>query len=475
MSRLQGDREGDGARALVLAPGWVVGLESHRLNNHIAANLHYLVLGRQASEIGRVHAEMSSRKRAGKTDWFEHSGASRFFVAKGPELTLKDELYFGGSPRLLEPDLRVCFRDRPAGRSLDIPANEAMLAWFGRLLPLLRRSVSIEEVRAVCDEDQWSFVEQLEAEGLLEVVPLERPRPRTGYRVRLLGHAGLSLETPKARVLFDPMFIVRTREDVNLLHELDRPIDAVVLSHPHWDHFNFDTLVHIPRETRMIVPRLVNPSSLENVDMAPLLRELGFSRVETLAWWESTEVADVRITATPFHGEQSGPDAPQDWMTYHVRAGDRSFFGAVDSCHTTHHSMDTVMRDVRSRLGPVDILFSPYSGFHYPIALFTRRPFYLGPGMEQYSGGPDDAARWTSILGAKVLVPYAGFVWNKGDYQRPSDANHRGTLEQLRAIVKAHPLGPLVVLEPEKDAFEWSGPGGELLVPSSSQAKEARR
>lgn len=462
-------------QALGFAPGWVAGLESYRVNNYIAASLHYLVLGRVATEIGTVYAEMSRRKRGGEPDWFERSGAGRYFRARGHELYLEDDFYYGHTPNLLEDDLRISFRGRVQGRSLDIPVDAAMLGWFGRLLPRLRRTVPIEQVRAVCDDEEWTFVEQLIAEGLLCVTDLAPVPAHDGYSLRLLGHAGLDLQTPQVRVLFDPLCIVRTRDDVDLLHELDRPIDAVVISHPHWDHFNLDTLLHIPRQTRMIVPRVSHPPSLENLDMAPLLEQLGFTRIERLALWDSVDVGDVHLTATPFHGEHSGPEVEHDWMTYDVRAGGRAFFGAVDSCQSSHGSMDHVMRDVRTRLGKVDILFAPYSGFHYPISMFTRRPFYMGPGMEQYSGGPDDAVRWVSILDADLLVPYAGFVWGAADYDRSNDPTHRGSLRQLRSIVKSYPAGPLLVLEPRAGAFTWPGPGGELCVPPVTSAIGASR
>jgi L-ascorbate metabolism protein UlaG (beta-lactamase superfamily) len=322
----------------------------------------------------------------------------------------------------------------------------------------------IDEVRSVCDDDEWSFVEQLIDAGILRRTELVPVSPVSNYSLRVLGHATLSLQTPSARVLFDPMLVVRTREDVNLLDELDPPVDAIVLSHPHWDHFNLDTLLHVPRTTRMIVPQLANPPSVQNVDMARVLRQLGFSRVESIAPWQSVTIADVCVTAAPFHGEQSGPDAPQDWITYHVRAGGRTFFGAVDSCHDSRSSMDDVMREVRSTLGPVDILLAPFSDFHYPISVFTRRPFYLGPGTEQYSGGADDAARWFSILGATFLVPYAGFVWRDADYELPEDITHRGSLKQLRSIVRSYPAGPLAVPTPGQELFEWQGPGAELCL-----------
>ncbi|HMJ11773.1 MAG TPA: MBL fold metallo-hydrolase [Polyangiaceae bacterium] len=452
--------------ALVKAAGVRIELHSFRLNNFIKASLHYLAMGRVAHDVGKVYAAMSQASREGARDWFETSDAARYFRRAGNELFLNDDLYFGSEPTLFDPDLRVAFSNLRADTSLHVPVDAELLGFFGRLLPQLRASVPLSTTLDSLDKDERTFVEQLKEAGFLEEAPLRSAPPRRDFALRLLGHAGLSLETPSARVLFDPLMLVRDQPEVNLLDELCAGVDAIVISHPHWDHFNFDTLLHVPRNTVMIVPALNHPPSLENIDMAALLRQLGFRDVRTLSPWESTQVGEACITATPFYGEQSGPDVPQDWMTYHVSAGGRAFFGAVDACHNSHASMDSVMRRVHESLPQVDALFAPYSGFHYPIAMFTRRPFYMGPGMEQYSGGPDDAVRWCSLLGAAFLVPYAGFVWTPRDYERPEDRTHRGSLRRLRSMVKAAPRGPLLVLEPRERALFWSE-GGPLQVPQS--------
>ncbi len=469
-----GTKDADPSRtALVFAPAVQVTLDSYRINNHIAASLHYLSLGREAHDIGLVYAAMSKARRQGDEDWFESSGAERYFRRERHEVYLNDEQYFGRRPVILDEDLRVGLIDRARPATLHVPVDEGLLEIFGRLLPRLRRSTSVVELEEQCDEEEWDFVQQLEEAGFLQRAERRTPSPREGFGLRFIGHAAVELATPTTRVLLDPLLVVRTRPEVDVVHELDTPIDAIVISHPHWDHFNLDTLLQVPRETRMVVPRLVNPPSLENVDMGALLAELGFTNIHALAPWEQVEIGDVTITAAPFYGEQSGPEVPQDWMTVHVAAGGRSFFAAVDSCHDSHDSMDIVMREARERLGPVDVLFAPYSGFHYPISMFTRRPFYLGPGMEQYSGSPDDAVRWCSLLGASLLVPYAGFVWQPHDFLRPEDQTHRGSLRRLRSLVKSHPRGALLVLEPGGPSIRWQGEGEALEIPASLEVEGA--
>src|SRR5687767_11719421 len=98
--------------ALAFAPNSVAGIESYRLNNHIAASLHYLSMSRLAHDVGLTHAAMCKASRAGEPDWFERSGADRYFRRNGHELYLRDDLYFGLQPTIFDDDLKIGFRDR---------------------------------------------------------------------------------------------------------------------------------------------------------------------------------------------------------------------------------------------------------------------------------------------------------------------------------------------------------------------------
>jgi hypothetical protein len=144
----------EGDEAITFARGCVAGLESYRLNNHIAANLHYLAMGRAAHDVGVVHAAMAKARRAGDPAWFDGTFADRYFERRGHELRLRDELFYGCVPQIVEDDLKVSFQDRVRRRTLPVPVDAARLAWFRDVLPLLRPTVPIAEVRAACDADE---------------------------------------------------------------------------------------------------------------------------------------------------------------------------------------------------------------------------------------------------------------------------------------------------------------------------------
>jgi L-ascorbate metabolism protein UlaG (beta-lactamase superfamily) len=58
------------------------------------------------------------------------------------------------------------------------------------------------------------------------------------------------------------------------------PIDAVVISHNHYDHLDAPTIRRLPRDTPMLVPGA----------LAPWFTRRGFTAVTELDWWESIRV-----------------------------------------------------------------------------------------------------------------------------------------------------------------------------------------
>lgn len=456
------------AAALTLAPALHVRLESDRLGRYHSASTLYFTLGEQAAAINAAHAALLAAPAADR--WFTRSGAG---------WQLRPEVYFRPTPSILDATTRLELVRRVGGEVVaSFPVDRAALRALGELLPRLRPSLPAERLLAELEPAARALLDRLQAVGAVvprPCAPAARPRD---HGVTLVGHACLLLESPSTRVLVDPLLTVRNRPEVDASAVLDAGIDAIVISHCHWDHLNFDTLLHVPRAATVVVPRTRHPTSITNLDIAAVCRELGFSSVVALDPWQSTAIGDITLTALPYHGENGGADGVHDWMTYHAALGGRSLLGLVDACRDAHGDTDAVVHDVHRRLGPVDVLFAPSSDFHYPISNYTRRPFYVGDAHERYTGGPDDVARWAAIAGAGVVVPYALFHLLPADVERDAaavarDRYRRGGLAELRARLPAPPRGPLCVLRPG-DRLAWS-PGGSVRWQTAAAPAEVRR
>jgi L-ascorbate metabolism protein UlaG (beta-lactamase superfamily) len=182
-----------------------------------------------------------------------------------------------------------------------------------------------------------------------------RTPPASGLRVTWLGHSTLLLEIDGRRVLIDPVWGERASPFTFMgprrffapplpLDQLPA-IDAVVISHDHYDHLDVPTVrALVGRGVRWVVP----------LGVGAHLRAWGVpeARVTELDWWEAVEVQGLTVTATParhFSGR---------WLD----DGDRTLWAGwafAGPAHRAFYSGDTALHDefddIGARLGPFDL------------------------------------------------------------------------------------------------------------------------
>lgn len=118
----------------------------------------------------------------------------------------------------------------------------------------------------------------------------------------VVNHSTVLLQTAGLNLLTDPIWSARASplgwagprrvRPPGLRFEDLPPIDAVILSHNHYDHTDLPTLERLARahDPQFIVP-------LKN---AALLAEAGISKVTELDWWQSTALSpQLGVTAVP--------------------------------------------------------------------------------------------------------------------------------------------------------------------------------
>lgn len=262
-------------------------------------------------------------------------------------------------------------------------------------------------------------------------LPIESPletwrRPSdTGLRVTWLGHSTALLELDGRRVLTDPVFGKRAsplsfmgpkrfHPTPVALSELP-PLDAVLLSHDHYDHLCRDTMRALARLRVPIVTALGVGAHLERFGVDPTC-------VTELDWGEHADAGGVTFRATPsqhFSGRRLGDRNRTLWASW-VLEGDR---------HRLFFSGDTgltpQLEEIGGRFGGFDLVMLEIGAFH--------------PAWGTIHLGPENALTALSMLGGGTLLPVHWGTFNLAlhDWDEPAE-----TLVRLAAERGARVLTP---------------------------------
>ena len=219
--------------------------------------------------------------------------------------------------------------------------------------------------------------------------------PRTGLRATWVGHSTTILEIDGARVLIDPVFsssagvngmMGQRRFFPMPLSAADIPaLDVVLISHDHYDHLDYPTilqLLQLEAQARavFVVPLGVG-AHLEAWGLAP-------ERIVELDWWEETHVAGLRIAATParhYSGRGVFDLEHTLWAS----------FAIIGKEHRVFYSGDTAMfpglRDIGEQYGPFDFTLIEAGGYNRYWA-----DIHLGP---------EQAVQAHRMLQGQVMMP----------------------------------------------------------------------
>lgn len=153
----------------------------------------------------------------------------------------------------------------------------------------------------------------------------EGPREGDLNRVTYVGHATVQVALDGVRLLTDPLLRTRVahlRRRARVDAAALRGIDAVLVSHAHYDHLDLPSLERLGRTTPLVVPR----------GIGRLLRRRRFEHVVEVEPGETVPIGTVTVTATPAdHDGGRGPLGATGPALGFVVAGSSSVYFAGDT------------------------------------------------------------------------------------------------------------------------------------------------
>lgn len=198
-------------------------------------------------------------------------------------------------------------------------------------------------------------------------IPLaEQPAPASFEQLAVswLGHSTALLEIDGYRVLTDPIFSDRCSPSRTVgpqrLHPVPAPLealpalDAVVVSHDHYDHLDMDTVLALVRTQRapFVVPLGVG-AHLRRWRVPP-------ERIIELDWNEQTSIGELRLVCTParhFSGRFLTRDTTL-WASWAIIGPrHRAYFGG-DTGYTSSFAQ------IGADHGPFDLTLMPIGAYN---------------------------------------------------------------------------------------------------------------
>ncbi|GGA55612.1 MBL fold metallo-hydrolase [Edaphobacter acidisoli] len=219
-------------------------------------------------------------------------------------------------------------------------------------------------------------------------------QPRSGLRITWMGHSTSLIEIDGARILIDPVWDERAAPTnwagpkrffapPLALSDLP-PLDAVIVSHDHYDHLGERTIRALSQH-----PATENAQWITSLGVGALLQQFGVpaARCLELNWMDRTQIGAVEITALPsrhFSGRSLFNRFETLWSSFAlIGPNHRIYYGADSGEWPGFH-------EIGQRFGPFDLTM---------LEIGASDPLWADIHM-----GPEGAARSFRALGGHGLL-----------------------------------------------------------------------
>ncbi|WP_108672492.1 MBL fold metallo-hydrolase [Peribacillus acanthi] len=272
-------------------------------------------------------------------------------------------------------------------------------------------------------------------------IPMEKlviQSPLNGTKITWFGHSALLIEIDGKNILIDPMFgkaptpfpfFGDKRYSKGLpfdVEELPR-IDAVLLSHDHYDHLDYYSIKKLKRKVEQFFVPLGVGSHLKRWGVAP-------EKIHEHDWWKESKFGGLTFACTParhFSGRSLNDRNSTLWCSWViVGMQDRMFFSG-DSGYGPH------FKEIGEKYGPFDVTMMECGQYDQRWSAIHMLP--------------EETVQAHLDVKGKVLIPihWAAFTLALHDWTDPiervlSAANEKGI------IISTPKIGETVILASNK-------------------------
>ena len=241
------------------------------------------------------------------------------------------------------------------------------------------------------------------------------PKRVAGFRVVLIGHASYLFQTAGRNILVDPVFSKRASpfrfagpkraNPPGIAYEALPPIDAVLITHNHYDHLDGLSMARLWRDHQpLIVAPLGNDAILRGYEET--------MHVETRDWGESVDLGGglaVHLAPANHWSARGLNDRRMALWCAYVLTGPRGVHYHVGDSGLGD---GRIFRDVRARFGPPRLATLPIGAYE---PRWFMRPQHMNPA---------DAVEAFRLLGAEQALGHHWGTFKLTDegIERPAEA-----------------------------------------------------
>lgn len=256
------------------------------------------------------------------------------------------------------------------------------------------------------------------------------------------GHSAFLLELEGKRILIDPMLTDKasplpigptrfpTTEKIPL--EKIRDIDAIILSHDHYDHLDYKSILTLKEHTGHFFTALGVGEHLKRWGIPA-------EKITELDWWETASLDSLQFTATPaqhFSGRRTNNRNTTLWASWVIAGRQYRIFFSGDGGYNQHFA------EIGQKLGPFDLAMVECGQYN--------------PAWKDMHMMPEESVQAGEDLRAAMLMPihWGGFKLSIHTWKDPIERFMRAA--EQRGIPYIHPrIGNPVVLEKAEAGDRW--------------------
>lgn len=170
------------------------------------------------------------------------------------------------------------------------------------------------------------------------------------------GHSAIFLELDGKKIFIDPMlgsvpaphpFLGSSRFNDTLPLAIENlpNLDAVIISHDHYDHLDYGSILKLKDKVAHFYVPLGIAAHLESWGVAS-------EKITEMDWWESTSIDGIELTAAParhFSGRGIRDRFKTQWSSWVIKGKTSNIYFSGDSGYDTH------FKEIGNKFGPFDI------------------------------------------------------------------------------------------------------------------------